>query len=167
MKEKILKLRLEGKTYNQISKILGCAKSTICYHCGEGQVRKTNERAKKSFKNLNRILKRKKDNFSRINGSRNGVGNRVCLLFSSEEFKRKIGENPTCYLTGRKIDILQPKTYHCDHIFPVYKGGQSTLDNLGLLCRDANMAKGRLTIDEFLNLCSEVLTHNGYEVRKI
>lgn len=33
MKEEILKLRKEGKTYNEISKILSCAKSTISYHC--------------------------------------------------------------------------------------------------------------------------------------
>jgi len=33
MKEEILKLRSEGKTYNQIKEILGCSKSTISYHC--------------------------------------------------------------------------------------------------------------------------------------
>ena len=33
MKEKILKLRIEGKTYNEIHKILGCSKSTISYYC--------------------------------------------------------------------------------------------------------------------------------------
>jgi DNA-binding Lrp family transcriptional regulator len=32
MKEKIKKLRKEGKTYNEISKILGCSKGTISYH---------------------------------------------------------------------------------------------------------------------------------------
>ena len=31
--EKIIKLRKEGKTYRQIQKELGCAKSTISYHC--------------------------------------------------------------------------------------------------------------------------------------
>jgi len=33
MRKEILKLRKEGKTYNEIRKILGCAKSTISYHC--------------------------------------------------------------------------------------------------------------------------------------
>lgn len=33
MKENILKLRSEGKSYNEISKILGCSKGTIAYHC--------------------------------------------------------------------------------------------------------------------------------------
>ena len=33
MKEQILKLRKEGKSYNEIHEILGCAISTISYHC--------------------------------------------------------------------------------------------------------------------------------------
>jgi Zn finger protein HypA/HybF involved in hydrogenase expression len=33
MKEKILKLRRDGKTYNEIKKELGCSKGTISYHC--------------------------------------------------------------------------------------------------------------------------------------
>ena len=36
MKEEILRLRQEGKTYTQIQDILGCSKGTISYHCGEG-----------------------------------------------------------------------------------------------------------------------------------
>ncbi|MBV1928379.1 MAG: helix-turn-helix domain-containing protein [Gammaproteobacteria bacterium] len=36
MKEQILKLRAEGKTYNEIKKLLGCSKGTISYHCGAG-----------------------------------------------------------------------------------------------------------------------------------
>lgn len=37
MKEKILKLREEGKSYRQIQTILNCSKSVISYHCGEGK----------------------------------------------------------------------------------------------------------------------------------
>jgi DNA invertase Pin-like site-specific DNA recombinase len=33
MKENILKLRKEGKSYNEIKEILGCSKGTIAYHC--------------------------------------------------------------------------------------------------------------------------------------
>ena len=32
-KEDILKLREDGKTYNEIKNILGCSKATISYHC--------------------------------------------------------------------------------------------------------------------------------------
>ena len=35
MKEKILKLRQEGKSYNEIRRILGCSKGTISYHCSK------------------------------------------------------------------------------------------------------------------------------------
>lgn len=33
MKDMILKLRREGKTYSEITKICGCVKSTVAYHC--------------------------------------------------------------------------------------------------------------------------------------
>lgn len=35
MKDKILELRQEGKSYNEIRKILGCSKGTISYHCSK------------------------------------------------------------------------------------------------------------------------------------
>lgn len=35
MKENILKLRKEGKSYNEIRNILGCSKGTISYHCSK------------------------------------------------------------------------------------------------------------------------------------
>ena len=41
MKERILALRNEGLTYNEIKDLLGCSKSTISYHCGEGQKEKS------------------------------------------------------------------------------------------------------------------------------
>lgn len=33
MKEEIIRLRLEGKSYNDIQRELGCSKSTISFHC--------------------------------------------------------------------------------------------------------------------------------------
>ena len=44
MKDEILRLRAEGKSYNEIVAILGCSKGTVSYHCGEGQVEKTKAR---------------------------------------------------------------------------------------------------------------------------
>ena len=59
MKEKILQLRSEGKTYDQIKKELGCSKGTIAYHCGEGQKEKNYNRTKKLRKTFkNKILRR-------------------------------------------------------------------------------------------------------------
>lgn len=40
MKEQILKLRSEGKTYTEIKEILKCSKGTISFYCGEGQKEK-------------------------------------------------------------------------------------------------------------------------------
>lgn len=45
-KENILRLRAEGKTYNQIVEDLGCAKSTVAYHCGLDQKAKTRYRTR-------------------------------------------------------------------------------------------------------------------------
>jgi hypothetical protein len=49
LKKQIVKLRLEGKTYNEIKDILNCSKSTISYHCksygldGDGNIHLNND----------------------------------------------------------------------------------------------------------------------------
>lgn len=48
LKDEILKLYAEGKSYNQIVDILGCSKSNVSYHCGKGQKEKTQNRQKQS-----------------------------------------------------------------------------------------------------------------------
>lgn len=53
-KEQILKLRSEGKTYNEIQKILGCSKGTIAYHVGHGQKQKALKR-----NNIGKAMKRR------------------------------------------------------------------------------------------------------------
>ena len=50
MKDQILKLRQEGKTYNEIKSILGCSKGTISYYLGKNQKEKTDERRKRRRK---------------------------------------------------------------------------------------------------------------------
>ena len=47
MKEEILKLRNEGKTYNQIKEKLGCSKSKIAYYLNNTTKKKTVEKNKK------------------------------------------------------------------------------------------------------------------------
>lgn len=163
--DNILKLRNAGKTYKEIQKEIGCSLSTISYHCGVGQKIKFKQRQRKRRSTLLGILKRKKDNFSFVNGNRKNTSKkRSSMDFSSKQFHDKLVENPTCYLTGRKIDLLSPKTYNCDHIIPVSKGGGCEFLNLGLTCRDANMSKSDMTKDEYIQLCKEVLIHNGYQI---
>ena len=43
MKEKIIELRKSGLSYNKISEILGCSKSTISYHCKNESLEKPNK----------------------------------------------------------------------------------------------------------------------------
>lgn len=46
MKEDILKLREEGKSYREISRLLGCSKGSVSYYCGKGQKEKARLRVK-------------------------------------------------------------------------------------------------------------------------
>ena len=169
MKDRILTLRGEGKTYNEIKAILGCSKSTISFHCGEGQKEKNRIRAA-SFRRNNPVI-RKIDNFINRGVSvkcRDFQRNRELgtytngrqFLFNVKDVLNKIGESPKCYLTGRAIDLSKPNTYHFDHIISVANGGDSTLDNLGIACKSANIAKGTLSVDDFILLCNEVIKYN-------
>ena len=54
MKEKILELFEQGKSYSEIQSILGCSKGTISYHVGVGQKEKTMTRTKDK---RNKIIK--------------------------------------------------------------------------------------------------------------
>lgn len=82
------------------------------------------------------------------------------VTFKVKDLLEKIGDNPVCYLTGRKIDLLDGKSYHLDHIIPKDKGGSNTLDNCNIACKDANQAKGNLLHHEFILLCEEVLDYH-------
>lgn len=59
MKDKIIKLRNEGKTYNEIARILKCSKGTISYHCSKLE---NNEESKK-INTKKKNISQKKDNF--------------------------------------------------------------------------------------------------------
>ncbi len=59
-----------------------------------------------------------------------------------------------CALTGRPLDGV----YEVDRIIPKSRGGANGLDNLRLVCREANRAKHSLTDEELLQLCKDILT---------
>jgi 5-methylcytosine-specific restriction endonuclease McrA len=186
MKESILKLRAEGLTYQQISSKLQCSKSLVSYYCGDNQKQKSKLRSQNRWNRLiigrkvdkfqrtrtsqyNRKLKDKTEDFQRLR-YRTDQGRRLGkrkLLFTCSDVIRKFGRYTNCYLTGRPIDLNKPETYHFDHIVPYSRGGTNTLDNLGITCKEANKAKDVLPVDEFLNLCKEILEHNGYRVEKV
>lgn len=60
MKNKIIKLRNEGKTYNEIAEILNCSKGTISYHCSKLEENREHKERNVKVKNL---LQKKDDCF--------------------------------------------------------------------------------------------------------
>ena len=183
VKDKILALREQGYSYGDIQKKLKCSKGTISYHCGEGQKNKTLERKRlsrsgchplknklerflyrtepltkklqKNNRTLNKILSKKIQGFSRrYKQEYNGMS------FTVEDLLNKIGDDPVCALTGRPIDLLKSRTYQLDHIIPKSKGGDNSLENCQLACRDANQAKHDLTLNDFISLCREVVDYH-------
>jgi 5-methylcytosine-specific restriction endonuclease McrA len=188
MKEKIIKLREEGKSFREIQQILGCSKSTISYHCSKGQKEKTRKRSDK-FRSSHPIH-RKLENFKakscfktkcerfqmRVprsipkenrNGSVVKSMKDITMTFKSNDVLSKFGETPRCYLSGRKIDWMDTDTYAFDHIIPASKGGNNSIDNLGICHPDANKGKSDLSVEEYIQICKEVLENNGYIVTPI
>lgn len=81
--------------------------------------------------------------------------------FTVQDVLDKYGETPTCYLTGRQLDFKDPRSYEFDHILPVSTGGPNTLDNLGIACPEANHAKCAMDLEDFIQMCRDVINHNG------
>lgn len=63
-----------------------------------------------------------------------------------------------CSLTGRK---LTPDVASVDHVVPLKRGGQNTLDNVQVVHTAVNQAKGTMTLDEFIAMCREVVAFTG------
>lgn len=176
MKEEILKLRSEGLSYNQICEKLNCSKGVVSYHCGEGQKEKNRKRTQSRRRETvisarvekfqyNRKIKDKTEDFQRTRLGNKKLGKRT-LDFNWKDVIKKFGWQTKCYLTGRPINLHEPATYQFDHIVPYSKGGGWTLDNLGILCKEANMAKADMQVEDLISLCKEILEYNGYEVNK-
>lgn len=172
-KEDILRLRSEGKSYREIEEILGCSKSTIAYHCGDGTEKKRVQSQKRkpicskvsSFKSrctranyetFRAKLKTFKRRLKGVNRTTTVV-NSISKNYSCQDVIDKLGENPVCYLTGELIDLDRPDTYNLDHIIPASKGGTNDLQNLGICLKSANQAKGELLISELYVLCEKIL----------
>jgi 5-methylcytosine-specific restriction endonuclease McrA len=170
MKEQILQLRSSGKSYRQIVNELGCSKGTVAYHCGNGQKEKSRQRVRKNKKTIRGKIRRKVEKFllEKVQDfKRGGNGyNKTTGRASYDAFYQKISDHPVCYLTGRGIDLSLPSTYSLDHIIPRSKGGENSLINCGLSCRDANKSKSDLELHDFIQLCKDVCENFGYNVIK-
>ena len=188
--EQIRKLNSEGYTVTEIRKLLNCSNSNVRYHLGykNSPVYKKHKKKYKDkvhpfvektgrFKNPTICKPRNKnrkctdrkafwDKIRCFHRKRKGAYEVEKYTFTAEDVINKFGENPKCYLTGDQIDIYDTRNYQFDHIIPVAKGGQNTLDNLGLATSEANHAKRDMTPDQFINLCKKILENNGYDVTK-
>jgi 5-methylcytosine-specific restriction endonuclease McrA len=58
-----------------------------------------------------------------------------------------------CYFSGI---TLTPETASVDHLQPLSKGGEHTIENLAVVHRDINAAKGTMAEEEFIELCERV-----------
>lgn len=137
MKEKILKLRAEGKTYNEIVNLVKCSKSTVSYHCGKDQKEKVKQRTQR-LKSGIIVEKPKKQCLnckSNLSSNRNKYCNSDCYLEHSftktlEKFyKGEVLWNSTIrkiliFLKGEKCTLCPqsnnwnglPLTLEVDHI---------------------------------------------------
>ena len=180
---KILELRSQGSSYRDIESKLGCSKGSVSYHCGSGQKEKALNNQRKgrksdilrtkvqrfqepeklfegyepNTKKLEKTLQKKIIGFSM---SSNKKGSKCKTLFKVKDLIEKMGTNPTCYLTGRPINMEDGRSYHLDHIVPRSRGGTNYIENCGIACKEANQAKNNLTLDEFVKLCKEVIRKN-------
>jgi CRISPR/Cas system Type II protein with McrA/HNH and RuvC-like nuclease domain len=182
MKEQILELRKEGKSYNEIVKIVGCSKSTVAYHCNNTTKQKASiardkhrkkkhpisrkvekfkgrkERKIKPKKLFDKGISDKIKDFKRR--QKRGNNNRkTTSSFTTYDVLIKFGENPTCYLTGDSINLHDRDSYQLDHIIPFCKGGDNSLENLGLCTKQANQMKSDMTLEEMYEVCEKILRH--------
>lgn len=179
MKDEILKLRNEGKTYNEIQKILNCSKGTISYYCGDNQKEKTNLRTRKRRENK---LVKKIDSFKyrksrnvqesirrfnkRDNRIKRRIDKNINVTFTIDDIINKFGVNTICYLSGEKINLYEDN-FNLDHIFASSRGGKNSLENLGITHPIVNTMKGELTPNELIEWCVKILKHNGYSINNI
>lgn len=170
LSDKIFELRSQNKSYNEISKELNCSKGTVSYYLStKGQYRKDGILLKPYLKKLNKFRIRKNKHTPKNNqNTKRAIYDKLRSfnnkesqnMITEEQLLNKIGPNPTCYLTGLPIDLNKPHTYEFDHIIPSSRGGDNSIDNLGLCIKQANRAKGNMTKDEFINLCKLVAKTN-------
>lgn len=169
LKDQIDNLKQLGKTVAEIAIELNCSKSAVYYNCNDKYKEfSSNYRKKYRTRDYSKTRKQDRQKYENtIKRFRNkikdsSVGNDC----SYEDFKELINNSKTCYLSGRNINPYDGKTCHIDHKIPVSKGGDNSINNLGFTCKEVNMSKSDMTIDEFLTLCKDVLTYNGYVVTK-
>ena len=123
MKNEIIKLRNEGKTYNQISKITGLSKSTISYHCRRNGVNNRIDGKGLNNKNIDEIKSFYKEHTMKETLVKFNIGK--CSL-------KKVAERK-----NRELSDEEKKDYNYQHVKTFrkknkeraieYKGGKCIL----------------------------------------
>jgi CRISPR/Cas system Type II protein with McrA/HNH and RuvC-like nuclease domain len=163
---KIKELRDKKYSYSQICEELNCAKSTVAYHLGNNEKRNSGIRGKRYREDTwYRKLNNWNLDFMGRNWFRKGTQDRQKTLHLLKEYLKDELDNK-CYLSGRELDFNNIENIHFDHKVPKSKGGNNNLDNLGICTKEANQSKSDLSIDEYLELCKDVLEYNDYTVKK-
>jgi len=66
-----------------------------------------------------------------------------------------------CALTGERLD----RTAQLDHKTPKVRGGSDTIENLQWVTKTVNLAKRDLTVEEFHELCGNVMSWIGQRIQ--
>lgn len=184
LRDRIVLLRDKGLSYREIQASLGCSRSTISYYLSPTEKEKTQARIRK--RRASATLGRKTDGFRETPPAvppREAVSTQSHRLrskmqrfheapsgeevststyyFTSVDVLDRAGDEPRCYLTGDRLDLSDVSTYSFDHIVPRSRGGENTLENLGLTTPLANRMKTDMTVEELLDMCEKVLQHHG------
>lgn len=189
--KKIVELRMLGKSFKEISDNLNCSKSTVAYYCSKDnkinkleyqkatinyiksiqkrvtafQNRKSRNKVRFKCKDFNQSFRTRVSNF--IGNWEQSNKMKAEKRFGYKEVLDYIGGWETkCYLTGRPLN-LKTDDYEFDHIVPISKGGSCELSNLGVTCAEANQAKADTKLEDFIQLCKDVLVNYGYKVEKL
>lgn len=184
-RNEILRLHNEGYNRQAIIDTLHCVPSSVDYYLSPNGPSRSLDRVNKfrntiygklyikvvqfnKYREYNKPQKEPKNRYidkslfiNKISYFNSGIA-----MVTAKEVYEKYGEETTCYLTGDHIDLTKPRTYQFDHLIPKSRGGDNSLDNLGICTKTANMAKGCMTPEEFVEFCKKVIAHAGYEVVK-
>lgn len=148
-KSSIITLRKEGKSVNEIAKILKCGKSTVSYHINKvnlgGKLNKTERKFSDSLdeKTINLIIENKKNGLTYkeikllTNISYDKL-KRICRTLNINKFyKRKLSDD--------KINLIK-KTYN------ELKSIRKTSEKLGIsrhyIRQHINIVKNKMSVDE-------------------
>ena len=130
---------------------------------------KNNHCERKIQGGINKIINVRRNHFAQSGSKaeRKANGDKRTYMFTNAELKKKILDDPYCYLTGEKFDPYDSTQWSLDHITPKSRGGTNELSNAGQTTKMANQMKSSMTMEELFDMCQKILTHNGYKVEKV